>query len=595
MALTVTTTTDLNIRNGGGTNNEIIGGAPSGCSYEVSDVKQDANGTNWYKIGDGYVSGDYCDVSGDGTSTPSQMSAVDASAVNQKVSDENATSAAATGNGIDTSLEGMLSDSIDSNALLEYYKRRVFGMPYQFLASTDIRPDGGNLGRVFTTNILAESPILSILPSKADYLPSLSDENKQKVFQAMLQLANDAVSDVEKKIAEDQISKFQTRYFSCTMDHTEYIKYVNLLCRSSAVFMGIGDRTVPGTETPYSDYNWACYRMSNMFDNSSSATPVLSDRTSEQVQQDVKDAMENPTDTVLSAVSTEQYYVNFFVTPSTSYSESFSNRTEQSQFENLINKGEGMAKELAFLLGANAIDSTKMQQSIVNMTEEVKKAMSGFSLTSGDNILSRLLSDTQTIISGSNIVFPEIYHDSEFSRSYRAEIKLVSPYGDKEAIFLNILVPMMHMLALTVPRQTTVNSYKAPFLIKAHINKWFSCEMGIIDTLEIQKDGWSVDGFPTEVTMSVGFKDLYSALSVSKTDSITSAYMFAQNQALIEYLSVVCGLDMKKSEFELKTKLIRSIANKFPTDIIDYKEQSVREEAARMAVKIFGGMGGGRF
>ena len=39
MALTVTTTTDLNIRNGGGTNNEIIGGAPSGCSYEVSDVK----------------------------------------------------------------------------------------------------------------------------------------------------------------------------------------------------------------------------------------------------------------------------------------------------------------------------------------------------------------------------------------------------------------------------------------------------------------------------------------------------------------------------------------------------------------------------
>ena len=221
--------------------------------------------------------------------------------------------------------------------------------------------------------------------------------------------------------------------------------------------------------------------------------------------------------------------------------------------------------------------------------------MSGFSLTSGDNILSRLLSDTQTIISGSNIVFPEIYHDSEFSRSYRAEIKLVSPYGDKEAIFLNILVPMMHMLALTVPRQTTVNSYKAPFLIKAHINKWFSCEMGIIDTLEIQKDGWSVDGFPTEVTMSVGFKDLYSALSVSKTDSITSAYMFAQNQALIEYLSVVCGLDMKKSEFQLKAKLIRSIANKFPTDIIDYKEQSVREEAARMAVKIFGGMGGGRF
>ena len=55
MALKVVVNTDLNIRSGSGTENDIIGSAPSGCSYDVSGVKKDGGGTTWYKIGDGWV------------------------------------------------------------------------------------------------------------------------------------------------------------------------------------------------------------------------------------------------------------------------------------------------------------------------------------------------------------------------------------------------------------------------------------------------------------------------------------------------------------------------------------------------------------
>jgi uncharacterized protein YraI len=55
MSLKVVVNSDLNIRSGSGTENDIIGSAPSGCSYDVSGVKKDGGGTTWYKIGDGWV------------------------------------------------------------------------------------------------------------------------------------------------------------------------------------------------------------------------------------------------------------------------------------------------------------------------------------------------------------------------------------------------------------------------------------------------------------------------------------------------------------------------------------------------------------
>ena len=61
--------------------------------------------------------------------------------------------------------------------------------------------------------------------------------------------------------------------------------------------------------------------------------------------------------------------------------------------------------------------------------------------------------------------------------------------ASRQSIFLNCFVPMFHVLGFVLPRQTTANSYESPFLLKAHCGRWFSCEMGVMDSVEINKGG----------------------------------------------------------------------------------------------------------
>ena len=603
LSLTINTPSGVNVRQGPGTTYDADTAMSNGDSAGIQEVSTDANGTKWYKTGGGWVCGDYVDVKDDGSggssgggsgSGPTPIP-TDTSKVNSNVSSEASKSDSVSGKGITDYLTQSLSDSVTSDDALQLYKRRIFGLPHQFLSSCDTRPNSGNLGRIYTQNIISETPVLSILPCKPNYLPSLDDEKKKGILDAMVSLTNDLVSDAGKTLAQDEISKVETKYFSVDLDHVEYMKYVNFLLRSCAVFMGIGDKIVPGTTETYASYRWENYRVSNTLDNSKTSSSLTSSVSEDGLAKTAAKGMESATDTqaMMDAISTENYYVNFFMSPSSSYSESMTNRTEQSQFESLLGKGEGMMKELAFLLGTGAVNQANMAASTQKLTSEMKSALQKFN--GGDGILSRLLSNVNTVIAGSNIVFPEIWHESSFDRSYRAEIKLMTPYGDKESIFLNLFVPWMHLLVFVLPKQTSANSYGTPFLIKAHSNKWFSCEMGIIESMETTKGGWTADGFPTELSINISFKDLYSSLMMSKVDTPVNAYMFTQNQGLMEYLSVQCGLDLKKSEYKLKLDLIKAIVSNMPKDAIDNTAQEIRQKAARKAMEIFNNTTGGRF
>ena len=477
-------------------------------------------------------------------------------------------------------------------------RRKIFAAPYQFLGTTDIKSDPDNpnvgIGRMYGTNILKEAPILSMMPCKPNYLPGLSNEEKTQVAESLFSLISEASTDLMKSMGQQIIDDVETKYFSTDVDHVEYMKYVNLLCRGASLFMGIGDKTVPGTTIPYKEYDWFNWRLSD-----GRTERIVRD---DQTFNSVKDAVIGEGGTVsnllndpdfMEKISTAKYYVDFYVTPSTSYSESFSNRTDQSAFANALNKGSDMLKELVFAMGANALDSSVLTESMANIAGSVRKDLERLS-GGKDNLFSRLIMDAQTILSGANVIFPEIWKSSERNQSYRAEIKLVSPYGTTEAIYLNTLVPMFHVLSFTLPRQVSVNAYGAPFLIKAHINKWFSCEMGIIDSCEIQKSGWNVDGFPSEITISLSFKDLYSALPISKIDSLTSAYKFALNQSLMEYLGVMCGLDLKTSEMKKKYDMLTALLKNAPSDFLDTTTQQANQNIVNGMARVLGNFGGGK-
>ena len=623
----ITTKVQVNVRKGPGITFDRVGSIKAWEILEVESVEPDVSGVNWYKIKEGYVCSKFCEVGVyhkednriyDDEGTGSETRPMDES--------DNGISTGggflqniATGlaGGIAGAVEGMLSGLFGESDEMSQFNRKIFGHPYQFLPTTDIRPEGlSNLGRIYISNILAEAPILSIMPCKPNYLPSMDEEQKQQIVESLMAQISQSTTDLMKEMAQKVTDSIETRYFATDIDFVEYMKYVNLLCRGAALFMDLGDKIVPGTNIPYKEYNWSNWHLSNTFNNSSisnqfkmpgsidEAIGMAKNATSEMKSKidesfgAASDALENgdfggAAEALMSLVSTSNYYIDFYVTPSTSYSETLSNRTEKSKFESGLSAASDMLKELSFFLGSGMIGKSSWMQSVANLNESMRKSLERMN-DSESSIFSRLLLNSQAIISGSNIIFPELWHGSERSQSYRAEIKLVSPYGTNEAIFLTTLVPMFHILALTCPRQTTVNSYGSPFLIKAHINKWFSCEMGIIDSCEIQKGGWNAYGFPTEITISLSFKDLYQCLPVSKFDSPVSAYYFAQNQSLLEYMSVLCGLDLKKSEFKHKFDMLAALAKNTTSDFVDNTIEEVKQGAANAAMHVLGALGGGK-
>ena len=100
-------------------------------------------------------------------------------------------------------------------------------------------------------------------------------------------------------------------------------------------------------------------------------------------------------------------------------------------------------------------------------------------------------------------------------------MKLISPSGDKLSVFLNILVPIYHLLALVLPRQSkgTPEGYYSPFLVKAACKSLLNIDMGIITDLNLTKGGeaeWTVDGLPTVAEISFTIKDLYEGLSMTE-------------------------------------------------------------------------------
>ena len=164
-----------------------------------------------------------------------------------------------------------------------------------------------------------------------------------------------------------------------------------------------------------------------------------------------------------------------------------------------------------FLLGAGA-------QDITNLMDEtaIKSAMAaideiGKKYLGNSPLLSNIASNFQTVATGGKLLFPEIWNDSTFSRNFDINIKLRTPDADVVSWYLNIYVPLCHLIALAAGHQTdNVNGYYSPFLVRAYYKGLFNVDMGIVTDMSITKGkeaAWSIDGLPTEIDVSITIKD----------------------------------------------------------------------------------------
>lgn len=632
----IKTNSPVNVRSGPGMGFEVNKTFPSDHVLVSKEIQTDGGGNIWYRVKDGWLSSNYAvEVKPQSRIQARALSFNPTSSSNGfKTTDgfKAASSQPATDNILRSSIHaqrvgimgdpnGGLSGAVFGGGRNQgagqdgILNKRIYGTPYQFMETTDYRPGSApegvglgdkELGSHFM-EMMAEAPILSIIPGKANFLPDLDDKTKSEVVNAFETTAAKFESAAEEELRQEiskstDIQNADMRYFEFISDHSTYIRYVNTLCQMNAVMMGLGDEYVPGYEGSgnedftFKKYDWSGYRLSNAMAGRPAMTSLLTSNTSNPLQSikefgnylaDAAAAGGGGIDSVFSTISAlnlQEYYVDFYINPSIGYSESFSNATKESMVASTVGSMGDMAKELGFLLGAGAVKQDgNMTKSIAKFVDETGKAADG--LLGGGSFIKKITGNASSILSGSNIFFPELWGSSDFSRSYSVEIDLKTPYGNKKNIFLDLFVPMWHWIALAAPRQTTINTYGSPFLCRAYIPGMFSSEMSIVESLTIQKGGdgsaWSVDGYPLEIKLQINLKDLYNSFSISKPTSFQEAYNFIWNHALIDYVSVQSGVNMKQSEYAKKFQVAKALTESGLQNLYQYPLDSIRESFSR--------------
>ena len=109
--------------------------------------------------------------------------------------------------------------------------------------------------------------------------------------------------------------------------------------------------------------------------------------------------------------------------------------------------------------------------------------------------------------------------------------------------YMNIIVPLMHLIALAAPRMVTSNTVSSPFLVQTYIPGMATCQLGIVSNMTIVKNpdykSVTVNGFPSTIKVNFQVKELYNAMSISPAHDPAS-FMF--NETLNDYMSNLAGL-----------------------------------------------------
>jgi len=468
-------------------------------------------------------------------------------------------------------LDNKIYDMLNSFNLQDEFKTntRIFGTPFQFTNETDYRPfvnQDLNYGRKYLENIVAEAPVVYLTPGLPEYMPD-ADKNVKESMDSFIK-ARSSGTGVSNEAMESILST-ELRYYDFVSAYAEYMRYVNLLCRVCAKYMGLDGTnpstgkkyTVPGTTTSYVEYDWGKWTNLNY------STPDADDTNlgkNKGIFESFGTAMSEAFSKIKDDIFGDYKYLKIYVDPSSSFSESGSNSSQQSQIAGLFDTLEGIVKEVGFFSNGSGI----LDGALSGLTSTASSSAEAITSTLDANTsagLSKVIGQASHVIQGSNVIFPELWGDSSYSKSYSFTINLISPYGDPESVYLNVIVPMMHLLALSMPRQTSANSFGSPFLVKAFCKGWFSCDLGIVDSIRIEKEptSWNVYGLPNEVKVYMDIRDLYSNLMVSKS---SAPQLFFTNQGLIEFLAVTCGVNISQGNIALK---IQTIISTFSNTLFD--------------------------
>lgn len=405
----------------------------------------------------------------------------------------------------------------------------IHGVPYQFLQTADKRTDGFKIGRVYKQQIMDNVPLLLLTPGVPKFMDDFDDDTRDDILTAMGKKGSDVILD---QLVGDE----HGLYYTFKYKFAEYFDYVNTMLNAMANLLGIGDMEFRGKKLD--TFKWQHF-----------------------ANKDTK------------GVFTSHQSVPFYIEAQSQVSEAFSNATGESQLADNVNTVSTYAKEIQFLIGG--VGGAQFNKLI---TETLDKSLTGLSNTISSfekimptRIMNKLMGGFGTLAVGGKIIFPEIWQDSNYSKSQDVTMKFTSPSGDPFSIYINVLVPLIHILAMVAPRSMGANGYQSPYIVRAWYKGSFSTDLGMIDNLSISrgdKGKWNKDGLPLQIEVSLSIKDLYGMISVSKRDGALK-FDLVQNPLLLSYLSTLCGINSYKPDLLRTYDLYMTSVKNIPSDLIN--------------------------
>lgn len=441
----------------------------------------------------------------------------------------------------------------------------VHGMPFQYTYITDRRPHASErygksafedeqgpvksgttdmYGRSFAKDIAANMPIATIIPGKPKFLTSVrsgmfarGDEGDARdAWTNVFQTASDSDA-FGSVLAGLQDIDGDYQYYSLEIDTATYFEYVNSLCRTSARLMGLSKVRYRGVTCDNMD--WGQYNKGT--------------------EQDY-----NMLEEVLGLAGG----VSFAFDPESSVSDTIGNTTTESQFAQFFDDISGKVRELEFILGYSGSGFNEWIDS-ANYKEAATSELKTGAFSGAANAISRIGDWMENTAHGMNMRFPEIWQNSSHTRSYDIEMHFLTPYATAFCKWRYVLVPFFHIFALAAPKSdTNMSQYSTPFLIRAYSKGYFNVEMGIIESLTWKRFGdgdmISEDGVPTQIDVTVSFKDLYHVLAMTnmyaKVDGtgVSNVQNFFNNTGLMDLIGTLSGVNMNRVSLQERISMFAS-------------------------------------
>lgn len=576
----------LKTRTGPGTSYAYVGAFNNGAKLTIHDSSNGwykVSGTSgWGKLNNVWVSKQYViETSTQGYGYLSKTD-VKAQTTNDGLSSSNQSSAnLALNANYQRNYSTIYNDSYSGDSSKrylgtdDYYKKLMsklnycFGTPPKYNMDIDIQyvSDVG-LGRVMGQTYYSNPTILSICPGKVKMFPQLFNKKaRDNAFNTIYEAARGAGdgSVVQKILGDKNSDILNGPLYEFSQDTQDYAKRLNLLCRTCAILLGIGDDKMPYTSTPLRSFDYAYWSIRKKYSPSTGK------------QQNVfTDFWAGGIQAAANAVGDENY-IHFLVSnENTSISEGVTTDVEASFLENIVSSTNSIANQLSYFSGVGFNNQMDAKANIDN-------ALNGIIGEAGWTKL------VDNVLSGGKLKIPKIVGDTNFSQSISCSLKFLSPYGNPKAVFLWCIVPVCHLYALALPKQLSDSMYSYPYIIKVFQKGWFNSNLAVISSINLVRGGnddtsWSSAGLATEWTVNFEITPLYSQLTMPSTDH---PLLFIKNDGLIDYLGNLCGFDLKANNLNVKAKLLTSfIKNRF-TDIPNDIQRWVSDGISDSISKVF--------